>query len=92
LSKSFSNHQGGGGISSQLGSMTVSNAGGFFTTASSSAFQKQMGRINQNRDLVFANAMQRYRGLLDKGEVAKKNYFEQRKKYIEELERKHEEE
>ena len=51
-----------------------------------------MGRINQNRDMVFANAMQRYMGLLDKGEVAKKNYFEQRKKYIEELERKHEEE
>lgn len=51
-----------------------------------------MGKINQNRDLVFANAMQRYKGLLDKGEIAKKNYFEQRKKYIEELERKHEEE
>ncbi len=90
MSKSFSSHpNGNGGISSQIGSMSISNAGGFFTTTSSSAFKKQMGKINQNRDLVFANAMQRYKGLLDKGEVAKKNYFEQRKKYIEELERKH---
>ena len=97
ISKSFSTNQNAPKAASEtassqlFGGMNMSSSGFFATSSSSNAFKKQLGKITQNRDLVFANAMQRYQGLLERGEVAKNNYFEQRKKYIEELERKHEE-
>jgi hypothetical protein len=43
--------------------------------------------LNESREIVYQNALTKYKELLDKGDITKKNYFEQRAREIEENKR-----
>lgn len=62
-------------------------SGGFLTKNSSLAFQKQQAIMSENKSIVYANALERYKILLEKGESNKKNYLEERVRQIEENKR-----
>ncbi len=54
----------------------VVNNGGFYTTNSSAAHQKQQEVMGENRQNVYQNALTRYKELLEKGESAKKAFLD----------------
>lgn len=68
-------------------SYPVVNNGGYFTQNSSAAHQHQQTVMAENRTMVYQNALQKYKQLLEEGEGTKKDFLETRVKQIEENKR-----